>query len=199
MRSCSLKSIAGWAVGSPFGDCVTRGSVRRYSLGPCEGQGEQNDHQQDIHESDHENRSECWVEHRERGFRLRPPGRSGRRKKRRRRPLQPPTLGRPSLRESSGSRRGESGPAERGRAGPPPRRSGPGRGWAAAGRRSRATATQESRRVPSAFSAAKRRSRSAPSSAPSSALRRRIFAEAAALMSARPARKAPAAGGLRHT
>jgi hypothetical protein len=144
MRSCSLKSIAGWAVGSPFGDCVTRGSVRRYGLGPCEGQGERNNHQQDIHESDHDNRSEYEVEHRESedfGF-----GRWGVRdggKKRRRRASQPPTLGRPSLRESSGSMRGESGPAERGRAGSPP--ADPAR--VEAGRRNRATATQGSRRA----------------------------------------------------
>jgi hypothetical protein len=121
MRSCSLKSIAGWAVGSPFGDCVTRGSVRRYSLGRCEGQGEQNrSPTRHSRERPRQSQRVRGQTPRERGFRPWPLGRSGRRKKRRRRPSQP-TLGRPSQRESSGSRRGESGPAERGRAGPPPR------------------------------------------------------------------------------
>ena len=59
---------------------------------------------------------------------------------------------------------------------PPRRGSGPGRGWAA-GRRDRATARAASPQARASSPTAKRRSRSAPSSA----LRRRILAEAAAL------------------
>ena len=88
----------------------------------------------------------------------------------------PPRPDRPPLRKPSGRRRGRSGPAEPGRAAPPRRRSGRGRGRAA-GRRGRATAAAASPPGPSASPTAKRRSRSAPSSA----LRRRILAEAAAL------------------
>ena len=75
-----------------------------------------------------------------------------------------------------------------------PRRRGGEPGGVEAGRPAgerRATAEAGSPRAPSSSPTAKRRSRSAPSSA----LRRRILAEAAALCSARRERSAPAAGG----
>ena len=108
----------------------------------------------------------------------------GRRPWRRRRPDRPP------LRKLSGWLRDHSGPAKRGRAAPSRRRAG----WAralAAGRRARARAQGASRRA-SWSPTAKRRSRSAPSSA----LRRRILAEAAALLEA-PRRERSAPGGGR--
>ena len=75
-------------------------------------------------------------------------------------------------------------------AAPPRREPGLGRGWAA-GRRASRQSDKRFAAGPSASPTAKRRSRSAASSA----LRRRILAEAAALCSARRARSAPAAGG----
>jgi hypothetical protein len=88
--------------------------------------------------------------------------------------------------------RDPSGPAEPGRAAPPLWRAGRRRGLGgrAARLRHRLSSFAAGRGSPVS---AKRRSRSAPSSA----LRRRILTDAAALMSARRERSAPAASGLR--
>ena len=125
-----------------------------------------------------------------RGFRLRPLGRPGRRRAPGRRRSRPPRPDRPPLRKPSGWMRGRSGLAEPGRAAPPRRRIRPG---SRLGGRPAPSRHSERRFAagPSGSPTAKRRSRSAASSA----LRRRILAEAAALCSASRARSAPAAGG----
>ena len=125
-----------------------------------------------------------------RGFRLRRPGRPGRRRPPEQRscPLQRPD--RPPLRKPSDQMRGRSGPdrARSSRAAAVASRSASKAGGRPA--RSRHSDTRFAA-GPSASPTAKRRSRSAPSSA----FRRRILAEAAALFSARRLRSAPAQGG----
>jgi hypothetical protein len=149
--------------------------------------------QQDIHESDHDNRSEYEVEHRESEdfglgrWGVRDGGKSGGGGLRSRHWVALPNASLQVREEANRVRQSEVEPGRRLAIRPGSRLGG----WAAKSRHSDARVAAG----PSAFSAAKRRSRSTPSSA----VRRRIFAEAAALMSARRARKAPAAGGLRHT
>ena len=119
------------------------------------------------------------------GWGVREDGEGRRRPWRRLRPDRPP------LRKPSGWMRGRSGPAGQ----VEPRRRGREPAGVEAGRPAGEVAPQpkQLRRGPECSPTAKRRSRSAPSSA----LRRRILAEAAALCSARRERSAPAAGGSR--